>query len=56
MDQDYRLRVYSDADYAGEIETRKSTSGYLVKLGSSAISWNSQRQATVALSTTEADI
>lgn len=52
---DNHLKVYSDADFAGETETRKSTSGYLVKFGSNVITWNSQRQATVALSTTDAE-
>jgi hypothetical protein len=49
------LRGYSDADYAGDIETRRSTSGYLFSLGSAAISWSSKRQPTVALSTCEAE-
>ncbi|KAL7294208.1 hypothetical protein TKK_0012227 [Trichogramma kaykai] len=49
------LEVYSDADYAGELETRKSTSDWLVKYGQDTIPWNSQRQSTVALSTTESE-
>lgn len=52
--QDQHLRVYSDSDYASELETRRSTTGYLVKWGNN-ISWNSQRQRTVALSTTDAE-
>ena len=46
---------YTDSDYAGDIETRRSTSGYVFNLGSGAISWSSKRQATVALSTCEAE-
>lgn len=54
-DLDQHLKAYSDADYAGEIETRRSTTGYLVKWGTSVLSWNSQRQHSVALSTTDAE-
>ena len=46
---------YSDADWAGDLETRRSTTGYLFQLGGGAISWNSKRQSSVALSTTEAE-
>uniref|UniRef100_A0ABD2WMT1 Integrase catalytic domain-containing protein n=1 Tax=Trichogramma kaykai TaxID=54128 RepID=A0ABD2WMT1_9HYME len=44
------LEVYSDADYAGELETRKSTSDWLVKYGQDTIPWNSQRQSTKIVS------
>lgn len=46
---------YSDADYAKDIQTRRSTSGYVFLLNSAAISWKSQRQRTTALSTAEAE-
>jgi hypothetical protein len=46
---------YTDSDWAGDHATRKSTSGYVYNLGSGAISWSSKRQATVALSTCEAE-
>ena len=46
---------YSDSDYAGDVETRKSTTGYVFQLGNSTITWNSKRQSTVAQSTTEAE-
>lgn len=49
------LSVFSDADYAGDIETRKSTSGYVFKLNDSTISWCSQKQKVVLLSTTETE-
>lgn len=46
---------YSDADWAGEIENRRSCTGYVFTRGNGAISWNSKLQQTVALSTTEAE-
>lgn len=46
---------YTDSNWAGDHGTRKSTSGYVYNLGSGAISWSSKRQATVALSTCEAE-
>ncbi|GJW15536.1 indole-3-acetic acid-amido synthetase GH3.17, partial [Tanacetum coccineum] len=53
--EDCRLVSYCDADYAGDHDTRRSTSGYVCLLGSGAISWCSKRQPTVSLSTTEAE-
>jgi len=48
------LSGFSDSDYAGCKLDRKSTSGTCHLLGSSLISWNSKKQACVALSTAEA--
>lgn len=47
--------AYTDSDYAGDLEDRKSTSGYLFLLGGSAVSWASKKQPIVTLSTTEAE-
>jgi transposase InsO family protein len=49
------LKVYCDADYAGDIDTRRSTTGYVFMMSGGATSWNSKRQPTVAVSTTEAE-
>ena len=49
------LTGYSDADWAGDRNTRRSTSGYIFNVGSGAISWSSKQQPTVALSTCEAE-
>lgn len=46
---------YSDADWAGDKNGRKSTYGYVFKVGGGAIAWKSQLQKSVALSTTEAE-
>lgn len=46
---------YSDADWAGDRADRKSTSGYCFKLSSSLVSWRTNKQTCVALSTAEAE-
>jgi hypothetical protein len=49
------LIAYSDSDYGGDIDDRKSTSGYVFMLGSGAVAWSSRKQPIVTLSTTEAE-
>ena len=46
---------YSDSDMAGDVDTRKSTSGVLFFLGRSPVSWQSVKQKVVALSSCEAE-
>ena len=46
---------YSDADYANDEETRKSTTGYCVLFCGAPIAWRCQRQPIITLSTTEAE-
>ena len=48
------LHGYTDADYAEDKDSRKSTSGYLVTFAGGAVSWQSRLQKCVSLSTTEA--
>lgn len=48
-------RGFTDADWAGDQDTRRSTSGFIFNVGSGTISWSSKRQPTVALSTCEAE-
>ena len=47
--------TYSDADHGGNPDNGRSTGGYVVKVGTGAISWSSRLQTIVALSTTEAE-
>ena len=49
------LSAYCDADYAGDLHTRRSTTGYVFILHGGAISWNSKLHVTVAASTAEAE-
>ena len=46
---------YSYADWAGDVDTRRSASGYVFQLGSGTVSWSSRKQQTVAKSSTEAE-
>ena len=44
-----------DADWAGDLNERKSTSGFFFLLNNGAISWSSKKQSCIALSTMEAE-
>ena len=46
---------YTDSDYAGCIDDRKSTSGYAFILSNAAVAWSSRKQPIVTLSTTETE-
>ena len=46
---------YSNSDYGGDRDDRKSTSAYVFSIGSGAISWASKKQPTVSLSTIEVE-
>lgn len=51
----FRLVAFVDSDWAGDLTDRKSTSGFVLKLGTGSILWTSKKQATVSASTTEAE-
>jgi hypothetical protein len=50
-----KLQGFVDADFAAEVDHRRSTTGYVFTVGTTAVSWISQIQKIVALSTTEAE-
>jgi len=49
------LNACTDSDWASDVNTRRSTSGYFIKLAGGLISWTTKAQKTVALSSTEAE-
>jgi hypothetical protein len=51
----YPFHAYSDTDHGANLDNGHSTSVYVVKIGSGAVSWMSRLQSIVALSTTEAE-
>ncbi|KAI5682579.1 hypothetical protein M9H77_03807 [Catharanthus roseus] len=52
---DFELIGFVDYDFAGDKDGRKSTTSYFFTLAGNCISWKSQLQPVVALSTTEAE-
>lgn len=49
------LVEYSDSDFASDLDTSRSTSGYIFKLENGPVTWKSKRQDVVSLSTTESE-
>ena len=47
------MRGYFDADWSGDLDESKSTSGYVFTLGGGVVSWCSKKQDCIALSTVE---
>ena len=53
--ENFTLIAYSDADWVGCMDDRKSTSGGAFYLGQNLVSWHSKKQESVALSTIESE-
>ncbi len=51
----WEIEAYSDSDFAGDTETRKSESGFTIYLCGAATSWRSKGQKSVSLLSTEAE-
>ncbi|GJT34048.1 uncharacterized mitochondrial protein-like protein [Tanacetum coccineum] len=49
------LRAYCDSDWAGDVVSRKSTTGFCIFMGDSLISWKSKKQDVLSKSSTEAE-
>lgn len=49
------ISAYSDADWAWCVDTRRSTTGYLIYLGTNLVSWCSKKQPTVSHSSAESE-
>jgi hypothetical protein len=47
--------AYTDADWGGDLDDRKSTTGYIIKVNDCLVSWISKKQRTVALSSAESE-
>ncbi|CAN6444068.1 unnamed protein product [Victoria cruziana] len=54
-DKGHELFTYTDADWAGDPDERRSVSGYCVYLGANLVSWSSRKQRAVSRSSTEAE-
>ena len=53
--ENLKLLGYSDSDHAGDLEKRKSTSGVVFFLNGNVVTWTSQKQRVVSLSSCEAE-
>ena len=51
----YNLVGYTDSDWCGDVDDRKSTTGYMFFMGDTAFTWYSNKQPIVSLSTCEAE-
>ena len=55
LDRVLDIRGFVDVDWVGDLDQRRSTSGYMFNLFGGAVSWMSKKQSVVALSTKEAN-
>ena len=53
--KELKMVAYSDSDWAGDKDTSKSTSGYIILINGSPLSWKSKKQGVIADSTMQAE-
>jgi hypothetical protein len=53
--KNFDMTVYTDSDWAGDIDLRRSTTGFVIYVDDSFVAWRSKRQSLVSLSSTEAE-
>lgn len=53
--KEFKLKGYSDSDWAEDLNDQKSTSGYVFFVGNTTFTWSSKKQPIVTLSTCEAE-
>jgi hypothetical protein len=53
VDSDSKLIEYTESDFAGSVDDKKITSGYVFRFGSGVVAWDSKKQPIVTLSYAE---
>ena len=53
--KDHSLVGFCDSDFAGDVDTRRSTTGFVFMINGGPVSWSSTTQSTTALASTEAE-
>ena len=54
-ENEWNIEAFSDSDYAGDRDTRRSVSGYIILVNGCVVSWRSRSQRSVTLSSSEAE-